>query len=59
MFNWLNQALSLILGFTGFKFFFCFNRDFCIIFALSNFMMKSEGDVKMEMLKNTMHYLSL
>lgn len=42
----------------GFRVFFHFDRDLCIVFAPPNFVRKSEGDVKMEILKNTMHYLS-
>lgn len=54
-FNWLNQTPSLIFEFMGFNFFFHFSRKFCTVFTPPNFVMKTEGDVKVEMLRNTTH----
>lgn len=54
-FNWLNQTPSLIFEFMGFNFFFHFSRKFCAVFTPLNFVMKTEGDVKVEMLRNTTH----
>lgn len=51
-FNWLNQALSLILGFIGCSCeVFCHSkRHFCSVFAPQKFVMKSEGYSEIEML---------